>query len=84
MEERANGSILDVQTNAISIDGNYAGAEMVTKWYERNLKIFSNIQRLAMKSRRLFIIYGAGHLQLLREFIRADSSLQLVDVYKYL
>lgn len=73
-----------IQANAISIDGNYAGADMVAKWYERNLKIFSNIQRPAMKSRQLFVIYGAWHLRLLREFIRADSSLELVDVYKYL
>lgn len=73
-----------VQANAISIDNNYAGAEMVTKWYERNLKIFSNIQRLATKSERLFIIYGAGHLQILRDLINADSNLNLVDVYEYL
>lgn len=73
-----------IQTNAISMDDDYAGAEMVTKWYERNLKIFSNIQRLARKSKRIFIIYGAGHLQLLREFIHADTSLRLVDVSKYL
>lgn len=73
-----------IQTNAINIDNNYAGAEMVAKWYERNLKIFSNIQRLAIKSKRLFVIYGAGHLQILRDLINADSNLKLVDVYKYL
>lgn len=73
-----------IQTNAINIDNNYAGARMVAKWYERNLKIFSNIQRLAIKSKRLFIIYGAGHIQILRELINADDNLKLVDVYKYL
>lgn len=73
-----------IQANAIHIDNHYTGAEMVTKWYERNLKIFSNIQRLAIKSKRLFIIYGAGHLQILRELINADSNLKLVDVYKYI
>lgn len=73
-----------MQANAIHMDHNYAGAEMVTKWYERNLKIFSNLQRLATKSKRLFVIYGAGHLQILRELINADSNLKLMDVYKYL
>ena len=73
-----------IQTNAIDIDGSYSGAEMVSKWYERNLKIFSNIQRLAAKSQRLFILFGAGHLQILREFINADENLKLVDVYQYL
>lgn len=73
-----------MQTNAIQRDHSYAGAEMVTKWYERNLKIFSNLQRLATKSKRLFVIYRAGHLQILRALINADSNLKLTDVYKYL
>lgn len=73
-----------IQANAVDFGNRYAGAEMVTKWYERNLKIFSNIQRLAVKSKRLFLIYGAGHLQILRDLINADSRLRLVDVYQYL
>ena len=50
----------------------------------RNLKIFSNIQRLATKNERVFIIFGAGHLQILRDLINADSNLKLVDIDKYL
>jgi len=73
-----------IQANAISLDNTYAGAEMVAKWYKRNLKIFSNIQRLAVKYKRIFIIYGEGHLQILRDLINADSNLKLVDVEKYL
>lgn len=73
-----------IQANMISTGNHYAGAEMVTKWYERNLKIFSNIQRLAAKNERIFILYGAGHLQILRDLINADSNLKLVDVDKYL
>lgn len=73
-----------IQANMISMGNNYAGAEMVTKWYERNLKIFSNIQRLAIKHERIFIIYGAGHLQILRDLINADSNLKLVNIYEYL
>lgn len=73
-----------LQANMISLNNNYAGAEMVTKWYERNLKIFSNIQRLATKNERVFIIFGAGHLQILRDLINADSNLKLVDIDKYL
>lgn len=73
-----------IQANMISAGNNYAGAEMVTKWYERNLKIFSNIQRLADTYRRIFIIYGAGHLKILRDLINADSNLKLIDAGKYL
>ena len=73
-----------IQANAIRLDNTYAGAEMVAKWYERNLKIFSNIQRLAAKYQRIFIIFGAGHLQILRDLINADSNLKLVDIDSYL
>ena len=73
-----------IKGNEIQIDGAYIGSELVTKWYERNLKIFSNIQQLAKKSNRLFIIYGAGHLKILKELIQSDNNLKLVDVYQYL
>ncbi len=73
-----------MQINAIGTKHPYAGAEMVAKWYERNLKIFANIQRLAADKERIFVLYGAGHLQILRDLIRADSHLRLSDVMAYL
>ena len=73
-----------IQANAIKINGAYSGAEMTAKWYERNLKIFANIQQLATKSNKLLVLYGAGHLQILKELIDADDNLKLVDVYEYL
>lgn len=63
---------------------NQQGVQYVTKWYERNLKIFSHIQSLAEKSERIFILYGAGHLKLLKDLIRADENMNLVDVRSYL
>ncbi len=41
-----------IKANMISVENNYIEAEVVAKWYERNLKIFSNIQRLAAKNER--------------------------------
>lgn len=73
-----------IQANSINTNGTYDGSLMVTKWYERNLKIFSNIQNLSVNSKKLFILYGAGHLQILSELIKSDSNLKLVDVNEYL
>lgn len=70
--------------NSINRNEEYNGSMMVAKWYERNLKIFSNIQKLARNSNRIFIIYGAGHLQVLRELINASENLILVNTYDYL
>ena len=73
-----------IQANSIKLNGAYAGVELTSKWYERNLKIFANIQQLATRSNKLFILYGAGHLKILKELINADDNLKLVDTYEYL
>ena len=70
--------------NAEAGGGRYEGAEAVARWYERNLKIFSNLQRLTRDSKRLFVLYGAGHLYLLRQFINATEGLTLADTDRYL
>jgi len=70
--------------NSINSGIAYEGAVYVSKWYERNLKIFANIQKLCNSSKRLFVIYGAGHLHVLRELINACDDMKLVDVYEYI
>lgn len=73
-----------LKANSVQINGEYIGSKLVTSWYERNLKIYSNLQRLAQNSKRLFVVYGAGHLQILRDLIQADPNFKLVDVTAYL
>lgn len=60
------------------------GAELVAKWYERNIHIFANIQHLAEPGERVVVIIGAGHAPILRELIAADPDLELVDPLEYL
>ena len=73
-----------MRTNEIERDGDCLGAKAVAQWYARNLMIFSHLQRLAMHHERIFVVYGAGHLQILRDLIRADDRLRLVDTEPYL
>lgn len=73
-----------IQANAVSGTGRYAGAEMVASWYERNLKIFSNLQRLAAQKERVFLLFGAGHLRILKDLVQADRDLKWVDACAYL
>ncbi|MCH5274073.1 MAG: hypothetical protein J1E35_10395 [Lachnospiraceae bacterium] len=73
-----------LRANEVGNHENYLGTRMLAQWYERNLKIFSNIQRLAEQHSRIFVVYGAGHLQILRDLICADSRLRLADVMQYL
>lgn len=62
----------------------YPGAEMAASWYERNLKIFANIWRLAEPGKRILVVIGAGHGTLLRRFVEDSPELELVPALPYL
>lgn len=70
--------------NRVGAGDTYVGAKLVSKWYERNIKIFANLQRLAKTGDRILVIFGAGHAPTLRELIRYDPELRLVDARRYL
>ena len=54
----------------VSADTSYPGATMTAHWYERNLRIVSNILRLIeAPSDRVLVIIGAAHGPILRELL---------------
>ncbi len=58
--------------------GDWAGADLVSDWFRRNMRIYSNIVRLIDSPReRVLVIYGAGHLGWLRLAIAGDPTLRL-------
>lgn len=52
----------------------HGGADALSLyWYNRNLRIFCNIQQLAdQEGERIPVLFGAGHVQILEELV--DSS----------
>jgi hypothetical protein len=62
----------------------YVGADLLSKWYERNIHIFANVQRVAEPGDRILVIIGSGHAPILRELISYDPQMELVDVLEYL
>ena len=70
--------------NSVNTNGTYDGAFYTGNWYMRNLKIFANIQKLCETSEKLFIIYGDGHLAILRHLIQSCDNMELVNVNDYL
>lgn len=63
-------------------ESDYGGVDWVTaSWYNRNLRIFRNIMRITENSDdRIFVIYGAGHLALLSQFVNDSPGHTLVPV----
>lgn len=64
----------------------FLGVDFETgRWFNRNLKIFRNIQRIeASPVDRILVIYGSGHLNLLNYFFECSPEYQLEDVKKFL
>jgi hypothetical protein len=57
---------------------NWAGADLLTSWYERNIRIHSNVVDLVESpDERILVIFGAGHLGWLRDFVSKDPTLRL-------
>ncbi len=60
---------------------NYLGADLKTRWYNRNLRIFSNIQRIIDRPNdRVVVIIGSGHVPILRHAFLASPEYALVEV----
>jgi hypothetical protein len=56
----------------------YAGPDLLAAWYQRNIRIYSNIVKLVESPNdRILVIYGAGHLGWLRQDIANDQTVKL-------
>lgn len=56
----------------------YAGADLLAAWYQRNMRIYQNIVKLVESPNdRILVIFGAGHLAWLRQNIANDSAVRL-------
>ena len=54
----------------VGADTSYPGASMTARWYERNLKIASNVLRLIESpDDRVLVVIGAAHGPILREIL---------------
>lgn len=64
--------------------GEHSGAEMLTSWYARNIRIFSNLCGVTSAGDRIFALFGSGHIPILRELLELSSRHRLVDVADFL
>lgn len=79
-----------INTNAdkllyVGIDDGFEGADNAAIFYQRNMRIYSNLNRIPMtKNDRVFILMGRAHTAFLREFIKRSPKFEMVDTLKYL
>ncbi len=75
---------LYVEMATVGAGDNYIGADVVTDWYKRNLKIFANIEHIAEPNDRILLIIGQGHKPILQQLIKESPKMKIVDVMDYL
>jgi hypothetical protein len=65
-------------------DLQYLGPDDATSWYNRNLRIFSNLQALTSSSNdRILLIVGAGHLPILRFLAESSPEHRLRELAEF-
>lgn len=58
--------------------GDWAGADLLSDWFRRNLRIYTNITHLIESpDERVLVIYGAGHLAWLQQDLAGDPTVRL-------
>jgi hypothetical protein len=64
--------------------GDWAGADLVSDWFRRNMRIYSNIVGLVESpNERVLVIYGAGHLGWLQHSFASDPSFRLRNLAEF-
>lgn len=63
----------------------YFGPDLKTRWYNRNLRIFQNLQRITESpTERILLIIGGGHVPILRDCVESSPEYELIEVSGYL
>jgi hypothetical protein len=78
------GHAMYLEMASVGAGDTYVGADLLAKWYRRNILIFSDVQRIAQPGDRMLVIFGSGHSPILRELISGDARLELVEPNQYL
>jgi hypothetical protein len=66
-------------------EGIYLGADGTMWWYNRNLRIFSNLlQLIDYQEERIFLMIGAGHVPIIKHVAESTPEIQYMNIEKYL
>ena len=65
-------------------NGEYPGPDLLAAWYQRNIRIYSNLRRLIDSPEdRVLVIYGSGHLFWLQRDVFDSPDLELARFNDY-
>lgn len=62
----------------------FAGADLVAGWYQRNLRIHANLTRVTVPGDRVVVIFGAGHVPILKHLVEQSRDYCYEDPLPFL
>ena len=69
----------------VGLDSSYVGTEQLSRWFDRNLRIFANLLRtIDSPGDRVVVLMGSSHAAILRRFVRDHPGVELVEAADYL
>ena len=69
----------------VATKAGFEGADVAADYYKRNLRIYSNLNKVSIKSSdRILVIMGGSHISFLKEFISKAPFYELVNPNDYL
>ena len=74
---------LYLATNSIGVRDGYSGADSTASWWQRNFRMYANIQQVAKPGARIIAIGGSGHTAILKQLLKTDQRLVGVEVDGY-
>lgn len=77
--ERMNMDLY-LATNPIGVGDGYVGAVSTASWWERNFRMYANIQKHAKPGKRVIAIGGSGHMAILKNLLQIDRRMEAVDI----
>lgn len=83
------GEFSENGTNTVDIgeiDKKYIGAEYITLFYNRNLKIYSNILNTELKhnSNKILLIMGQLHIGVLKDLFEHNPNYKIIEISEFL
>jgi len=80
--------LITVNADALTHVGSekgFEGADEAAKYYQRNLRMYSNLNRIELnKDDRVFILMGASHTAFFRDFMSRSPKYHMVKTSEYL
>ncbi len=80
--------LIEVNAEMLSHVGSekgFEGADEATKYYQRNIRMYSNLNRINLtENDRVFILMGASHTAYFRDFISRSPKYKMVNTFDYL